>query len=88
MIDSSNNVTIDTDVVVTKYAQDITYVSGTPTSFDIDHNLGTRDCQVTVYSASTYEEVIVDVTRSSTSRVVLDFAESPASGAYRVVVQA
>lgn len=87
-IDNSGNVAIDTAIVVSKYAQDITYVSGTPTSFNIDHNLGTRDCQVTVYSTSTYEEVIVDVTRTSTSRVVLDFAESPSSGAYRVVVQA
>lgn len=83
---SGNDLVINTSVVATKYSQDITYTVGTPTSFDIDHNLGTKHVQVTVFEIATGEEVVVDVTRSTNNRVVLDFAVSPASDAYTVVV--
>jgi hypothetical protein len=56
------------------------------TSINVDHNLGTRDVQVEVYDASTYETVLCDVTRSTTNRVVLGFAVAPSTNALRVVV--
>jgi hypothetical protein len=87
-VDGSGYVTIDTDVVVRKYATSLTYESGTPTSFTVTHDLGTRDVTVAVYDTTTYEEVITDVVRTSTTVVTVSFAESPASGAFRVVVHA
>ena len=88
IVSNANDVAIDTAVVVRKYATDLTYASGTPTSFTVTHDLGTRDVTVAVYDTSTYEEVITDVVRTSTSVVTILFAESPASGAFRVVVHA
>lgn len=55
-------------------------------SFNIDHNLGTRDVTVQVYDNSTYDTVEVDVTRPSTSRVTVAFATAPGNNAYRVVI--
>ena len=56
------------------------------TSFDITHNLGSRDITIQVYDATTYEEVIVDITRKSTTVATIAFANAPANGKkYRVV---
>jgi len=41
---------------------------------------------VQVYTASTYDTVIADVVRTSTSTVTVDFSTAPASGAYVVVI--
>lgn len=60
---------------------------GSATSFNIDHNFGTRDVTVEVYrNSGSYDTVIADVTRTSTNRVVVAFTAAPASNAYRVVV--
>ena len=56
------------------------------TSFEITHNLASRDVQVQVFSNSTYETVEVDVTRTSTSVVTVTFAVAPSTNAYRVVI--
>ncbi len=62
---------------------------GSATAYNITHNLGTRDCIVTVYKNSgNYDDVLVDVTRPSVNQVTVTFAAAPASNAYRVVVQA
>lgn len=58
----------------------------TSTSFNLDHNLGTRDVTVQVYDNSTYDTVEVDVARPTTNRVTVDFAVAPGSNAYRVVI--
>jgi hypothetical protein len=72
--------------ILKKYAGDITGNSSTK-SFTITHNLGTRDVIVNIYDATTYEEVMVDVTRTTTSAVKIDFNVAPATGTnYRVVV--
>lgn len=55
-------------------------------SFNIDHNLGTRDVTVQVYDNATYDTVEVDVTRPSVNRVTVAFATAPATDAYRVVI--
>lgn len=71
--------------ILKKYAADITGNAST-TSFTITHNLGSRDVTVQVYDGTTYEEVMVDITRTTTSAVVIAFAQAPASGKkYRVV---
>ncbi len=73
---------------IPKYVGTITG-NGTTTSFTITHDLGTRDVIVNIYDGSTYEDVIVDVIRTSTSVVTVTFAQAPASGTtYKVVVVA
>lgn len=80
----SSGIGIDTAVVVRKYS---TALSGSTTAHAITHNLGTRDVQVAVYlNSGSYEEVEVDVERTSANVVTLRFAVAPADGAYRVVV--
>ena len=61
---------------------------GTTTAFTVTHNMGTRDVIVQVYDTTTYETVITDVTRTSTSVVTIDFGIAPAVSAnYRVLVK-
>ena len=55
-------------------------------SFNIDHNLGTRDVQVQIYDNATYDTVEADVTRPTTNRVTVAFATAPSTDAYRVVI--
>jgi hypothetical protein len=59
---------------------------GSATSYTVTHNLASRDVQVTVYNASTYDEVITDVTHATTNTLTIVFATAPGSNAYRVVV--
>lgn len=60
---------------------------GTNTTYNIDHNLNSRDVIVQVYDAATYEEVEVDVTRSTVNRVIIGFTSAPSLSSYRVVVK-
>ncbi len=59
---------------------------GVATSYDVSHDLGTRDVTVQVYDSATYESVETGVTRASDTKITLVFAVAPASGAYRVVI--
>ena len=60
---------------------------GSSTSFNINHNFGTRDVQVSVFkNTGSYDEVIADVARPSVNRVTITFATAPATNAYRVVI--
>lgn len=61
-------------------------VTGSSTSFNIDHNFGTRDVTVQVYDLATYDTVFCDVVRSSTNRVQVSFSVAPGASSYRVVV--
>lgn|GEM_PF-1527705 len=69
---------------MTRYAA--TIGNGTLTSIPVTHNLGTRDIQVILYDATTFEQVIPDITMTSTTVVTLDFAVAPTTNQYRVVV--
>lgn len=69
---------------VKRYA--VSIGDGSATSYTVTHNLASRDVHVTVYNASTYDEVITDVTHSTTNTLTIVFATAPASNAYRVVV--
>ena len=72
--------------ILKKYSGTITGNASTK-SFTITHSLGSRDVIVQVYDGTSYEEVIVDVTRTTTSAVTIGFASAPATGTtYKVVV--
>lgn len=61
---------------------------GSATSFNIDHNLNTRDVIVTVYrNSGNFDDVIADVTRPTVNRVTVVFASAPAASGFRVVIQ-
>lgn len=60
---------------------------GSATSYAVTHNLGTRDVLVSVFpNSGQFDDVEVDVQRTSTSVVTVVFATAPANNAYRVVV--
>jgi hypothetical protein len=59
---------------------------GTATSIAVTHSLGTRDVKVEVWDAATYETILCDVVRTSTTVVTLSFASAPTSGQYRVFI--
>ena len=72
--------------ILKKYVGTITG-DNSKTSFAVTHNLGTRDVTVQVYDGTSYEEVIVDITRNTTNQVTIGFAQAVATGkTYRVVV--
>lgn len=69
-----------------KYTGTITG-DGSTSSFTITHSLNSRDVVINVYDGSTYEDVVVDIARTTTSAVTISFASAPASGKiYKVVV--
>jgi hypothetical protein len=60
---------------------------GSATSYVVTHNLNTRDVIIRVFpNSGQYDDVEVDVQRTSTTTATLVFATAPASNAYRVVV--
>lgn len=61
---------------------------GTTTSFDVTHNLGVTDVDVTLIDNNTGQEVYAAVTMVSSSVVRIGFGAAPESGkVYRVVVR-
>lgn len=83
---AADTVSVDTAVVVRKFASSIG--NGSATSIAVAHNLGTRDITYAVYDSATYEFVDVDGTATDTNTLTLTFGSAPASNAYRVVVHA
>ena len=60
---------------------------GSATTYTVTHNLNTRDVIVRLFpNSGQYDDVEVDVQRTSVNAVALVFATAPASNAYRVVV--
>jgi hypothetical protein len=53
---------------------------GGATSINVDHGLATRDVNVQMYDASSYETVMAQVVRSTTARVVVTFNVAPSAG--------
>ena len=57
------------------------------TSFSINSNLNIRESIIQVYDGTTYDDVIVDIVRTSTSAVNINFATAPENGkTYKVVI--
>jgi len=84
---NADDVAIDPNVVVRKYATNVG--NGSSTSITVTHNLATRDVIVQVYTNATpWDTVICEVQRPDTNTVTLIFGTAPASGAYRAVVHA
>lgn len=80
-------VSIDTAVVVRKYAQ--SYGDGAAVAYTITHSLGTKDVTVAVYDNTTpFAEVGVDVEHTSTTAITLRHNVAPTANQYRVVVHA
>jgi phage-related tail fiber protein len=77
-------VSVDTAVVVRKYAVNVGNASST--SIAVTHSLGTRDITYSVQDATTFEFVEVDGVATDANTLTLTFATAPASNAYRVTV--
>jgi hypothetical protein len=60
---------------------------GSATTYTVTHNFNTRDVIVRVFpNSGEYDDVEVDVQRTSVNAVALVFATAPATNAYRVAV--
>lgn len=81
---SAGVISVDPAVVTRKWAA--TIGNGALTTIPCVHNLGTRDVDVTVYDAATYEEVLCDNVRTDANTVNLIFGVAPASSSLRVVI--
>lgn len=55
-------------------------------TFNVDHNFGTLDVLVSVFRKADGVEILTNVTRSTTNRVVVDFGFIPSTNTYRVLV--
>jgi hypothetical protein len=89
-INSSNgDIEIDTTVVARKYSESngtLTATSGS-VSWVVEHGLGTRNVTVQVFDLDTYEQVEVDVIRTSTSVATLSWvSDGVTANSYQVVV--
>ena len=83
LADTTAGFTTSTPVLARVASQTLT---GGSTSFNIDHNFGTRDVTVQVYDVASYDTVTTDVVRASTNRVTVTFTVAPGASSYRVVV--
>lgn len=69
-----------------KYVGTITG-DGATTSFVITHNLNSRDIVINIYDTATYEDVIVDIIRTTVNTITVYFAVAPVIGTnYNVVI--
>lgn len=80
---SSDQVIVDTSIVVRKFSADCVATTN-PQTFT--HNLGTKDVQVTVREASSDALIGGDVVASTTNAVSVNFGGAPTSAQYRVTV--
>jgi len=70
---------------IKKFSQNIG--DGSALTYTVTHSLNTRDVIVRVFpNSGQYDDVEVDVQRTSVNAVALVFATAPATNAYRVVV--
>jgi len=62
---------------------------GSATSYAVTHNLDTRDVSVVCYrNSGNFDDVLVEVQRTSVNVVTILFDDPPASNAFQVVVRA
>ena len=65
-----------------------TNVSKTGNVYTVAHGLGTKLVMVEVVDATTYETIMVEVTRPSTTQVKVHFAQTVSNGDYICMVSA
>jgi len=83
----TNNGSTYYDIATTADSYKTSIGDGSATSYTVTHNLGSRDVLVELYDASSYETVIADVTRTSTSVVTVAFTAAPTSNDIRVLIR-
>lgn len=72
---------------VAKFAANIG--DGSNVAYTVNHALGTRDVQVTVYrNGIPYDEVIVDIAHTDANNVTVTFSTPPTTNQFRVLVWA
>ena len=72
--------------ILKKYTGTITG-DGSARTFTITHSLGTRDVVINLYDGTSYEDVIADTVRTTTSAITVSFNVAPAAGTtYKVVI--
>jgi hypothetical protein len=87
LVVNADDVVIDTNVVVRKFAADIG--DNSSTSITVTHNLGTKDVTVAVYDKTTpFTEIYPEIQRNSTNTILAIFNVAPTTNQYRVVVHA
>jgi len=78
-------VAIDVNTVTRKMAANIG--NGVATTFQVNHNLGTRDVEVKIrYNVAPFSFIETDVDATDPNYVTLTFAKPPASNEFRVIV--
>lgn len=61
---------------------------GSATSITVTHNLNTRDLDIVVYrNSGNFDDVLVEVQRTSLNAIAILFDTAPAANAYRVVIR-
>jgi hypothetical protein len=67
-----------------RYSADIG--NGSASTFTVTHNLGTKNVQVQVWDNATWETVLCDVARTTTSAISVSFAVAPTSNEFKVFI--
>lgn len=82
---AADSISIDTAVVVRKYAANCVATTNPQTFTD---SLNTLDKEITVIEVSTGKVVLADVTVNAVNTFIVDFGSAPTAGQYRVIAQA
>jgi hypothetical protein len=85
LIAAAGGLSLDPAIAVRKYAANVG--DGTSTTITLNHNLGSRDVIVDIYTnAAPYDTVYCEVQRTDLNNVALIFGSAPAAAAYRAVL--
>ncbi len=87
---SAAQVTDFCSAVETCVASDLTYATnignGVATTYQVTHNLGTRDVMVQLYDNSSYDTVYADVVRNTTNQITITTNSPIATNDVRVLI--
>ena len=87
---TASQVTDFCSAVETCVASDLTYATnignGVATSYQVTHNLGTRDVMVQLYDNSSYDTVYADVVRNTTNQITITTNSAIATNDVRVLI--
>jgi len=87
---TASQVTDFCSAVETCVASDLTYATnignGTATTYQVTHNLGTRDVMVQLYDNSSYDTVYADVVRNTVNQITITTNSAIATNDVRVLI--